>query len=165
MRATRFLVLLLVVSCQRPDAVQREPSIEDQSQQARIEIDAIMATWERWVVEGKVDSMAGVVAEEGHTLAPNQPPIVGRAGWLAVFRPQLTQGKWSIDNVTESVVAYGPLAVARGSFVLSYTPPAGAPSSMRAISDTGKFLWHWRKFDGQWRLAEAAWSSNRPAQP
>ena len=45
MRATSFLVPLLVVSCQRPDAVQREPSIEKQSQQARIEIDAIMATW------------------------------------------------------------------------------------------------------------------------
>lgn len=165
MRATRFLIPLLVVGCQRPDAVQREPSIEDQSQQARAELDAIMTTWERWVTEGKVDSMASVVAEDGYTLAPNQPPLVGRAAWLAVFRPQLTQGKWSIDNVTESVVAYGPLAVERGSFVLSFAPPPGAPSSMRAISDTGKYLWHWRKFDGRWQLAQAAWNSNRPAQP
>ena len=165
MRATRFLVLLLVLSCQRPDAVQREPSIEEQSQQARAELDAIMATWERWLVEGKVDSMATIVAVDGHTLVPNQPPLVGRAAWLAMFRPQLTQGKWRIDNVAESVVAYGPLAVEQGSFVLSFTPPPGAPSSMRAISDTGKYLWHWRKFNGQWQVAQAAWNSNRPAQP
>lgn len=98
-----------------------------------------------------------MLAEDGYTLAPNQPPIVGCAGWLALFRPQLTQGKWRIDNVAESVVAYGPLAVERGRFVLSFTPPPGAPSSMRAISDTAKYLWHWRKFHGQWQLDQAAW--------
>ena len=45
MRATRFLVLLLVVSCQQPDAVQPEPSIEDQSQQARADWDCWTCRW------------------------------------------------------------------------------------------------------------------------
>ena len=166
MRATRFLIPLLVVGCQRaPDAAQREASIEDQSQQARAELGPIMATWDRWVVEGEVDSMATALTEDTYTMPPNQSPIIGRAGWLSAYRPQLTQGKWSINSVTESVVAYGPIAVVRGSFVLSFTPPAGAPPSMRAMSDTGKFLWHWRKDNGQWKLAQAAWNSNRPVQP
>ena len=117
------------------------------------------------MAEGTVDSMATVLAEDGHTFAPNQPPIVGCAGWLALFRPQLTQGKRRIDNVAESVVAYGPRAVERGSFALSFTPPPGAPWSMRAISDTAKYLWHWRKVDGEWHLDQAACNANRPAQP
>jgi ketosteroid isomerase-like protein len=165
MRATRLLVPLLVVSCQRPEAIQQEPSIEDQSRQARTEIEATLATWERWVAEGKVDSLASLLTENTNILPPNAPPIVGRDAWLAVFRPQLTTGKWSEDVVTESVVAYGPLAVERGSYTLSFTPGPGTPASMRAMSDTGKYLWHWHKVDGRWLIAEAAWSSNRPAQP
>jgi ketosteroid isomerase-like protein len=101
MRATRLLVPLLVVSCQRPEAVQQEPSIEDQSRQARTEIEATLATWERWVAEGKVDSLASLLTENTNILPPNAPPIVGRDAWLAVFRPQLTTGKWSEDVVTE----------------------------------------------------------------
>ena len=106
MRITRFLgPLFLITSCQRPDAVPQEPSIEDQSRQARTEIEAVMAHWDRWIAEGKVDSLASRLTESSVTMPPNQPPIVGRAAWLDVFRPQLTQGKWSQDVVTESVVA------------------------------------------------------------
>jgi len=165
MRARVLLMPLLLVSCQRPDAVQQEPSVEDQSRQARAEIAAVMANWERWVAEAKVDSLASLMTETAVTLPPNQPPIVGRAAWLDVFRPQLTQGKWSEDVVTESVVAYGPIAVERGSYTLNFTPGPGAPPNVRAMSDTGKYLWHWHKADGRWQLAEAAWNSNRPAQP
>ncbi len=64
---------------------------------------------ERRVAEGRVDSMATVLAEDGYTLAPNQPPIVGCAGWLALFRPQLTQGKRRIDNVPKRSWRTGPV--------------------------------------------------------
>jgi len=165
MRATRLLLPLLIVSCQRPEAVQQEPSIEDQSRQARTEIEGVLANWERWIATGNVDSLASLLAENSYVLPPNQPAIVGRDAWVAVFRPQLTTGKWSEDIVTESVVAYGPIAIERGTYMLNFTPGPGTPPSMRAMSDTGKYLWHWHKMDGRWQLAEAAWSSNRPAQP
>ena len=163
MRARFLLAIVPIVSCQRPEAIQ--PSIEDESRQARTEIEAAMANWGRWLAEGKIDSMASVFTEDVQTLPPNQPLLTGRAAWLAAFRQQLTQGKVSIENITESVVAYGPVAVERGRYVLSSTPPSGAPANVRATSDTGKYLWHWRKVDGQWQVAQAAWNSNRPPTP
>lgn len=162
MRATRLLALLLLVAC-RPDVSQREPA--DESRQARAELETVITNWERWVAEGKVDSMASVLAENSYTLAPNQPAIVGREAWLAAFRPMFAQGQWTYDITIESVVAYGPLAVQRGSYVLTFAPGPGAPSGVKAMSDTGKYLWRWQKVDGRWQLAAAAWSSNRPAQP
>ena len=165
MRARHVLVPLLCLSCQRSDAVQQAPSLEDQSRQARMEIDSVMAHWDRWLAEAKVDSMAAVMAEDIVTMPPNQAPIVGRAAWLDVFRPQLTQGTWSSDNVTESVVASGALAVERGRYILTFTPGPGAAANVRAMSDTGKYLWHWQKVDGRWQVAVSAWNSNRSVQP
>jgi ketosteroid isomerase-like protein len=165
MRARHVLVLLLCLSCQPSEVAQQRPSIEDQSRQARVEIDSVMAHWDRWLAEAKIDSMAGVFTEDVITMAPNQAPIVGRAAWVDVIGPQLTQGTWSSDNVTESIVASGPLAVERGRYILTFTPPPGAAPNVRAVSDTGKYLWHWRKVDGRWKVAGSAWNSNRSVQP
>lgn len=167
MRATRLLATtLLLMSCQRTDTAQQaESGIEEQSRQARAEIEPLITNWERWVAEGNIDSMATLLAENSHVLPPNQPAVAGRDAWLTTFRPMLAQGQWTEDIVTESVVAHGPLAVERGSYVLTFTPGPTAPPGAKAMSDTGKYLWHWHKVDGRWQLMEAAWNSNRPAQP
>lgn len=167
MRARSGLaVFFLLLGCQSTETPQQtEARIARESQQARAEIETLLGRWEGWVAEGNVDSMAGMLAEDGHTLPPNLPAIAGRQAWVAWARPLFSQGQWTEDIVTESVVANGPIAIERGRYTLSMTPGPAAPQGATAISDTGKYLWHWHKTDGRWMLREAVWNSDRPVQP
>ena len=62
---------------------------------------------------------------------------------------------------TESVDANGSLAVERGTYKITLTPPgATAP-----ITDTGKYLVHWRKVGDNWMMANDIWNSDLPAMP
>jgi ketosteroid isomerase-like protein len=57
-----------------------------------------------------------------------------------------------------SVSANGPLAIERGVYTMTITPP-GAPA---ALSEDGNYLIYWRQNGGQWmRVAQFA-SSPRP---
>ena len=164
MRTIPLLVTLMVVAaCQRAETPdQAAARIESESQIARGQIEPIIADWERWFAAGQVDSLASILAEDVKILPPNQPAIIGRANWIAWVRPSFAQGDWTEDIIMESLVANGPMAVERGRYLLNLTPGPNAPRGTAAISDTGKYLWHWRRVDDRWRLAQAIWNSDLP---
>jgi len=63
-----------------------------------------------------------------------------------------------------SVAANGPLAIERGVYTMTITPPGAAA----ALSEDGNYLIHWRQTDGRWlRVAQFASSPNpiRPPRP
>jgi quercetin dioxygenase-like cupin family protein/ketosteroid isomerase-like protein len=131
---------------------------------ARRELIARARSFERWLETGQIDSLATLVTDDYQALAPNEPIVAGKTAWLEWTRQLLRLGRWSEQLTTESTEVNGPLAVQRGRYILRFVPGAGAPAGTTAMSDTGKFLWHWRKVDGQWRLAAAAWSSDLPSK-
>jgi uncharacterized protein (TIGR02246 family) len=165
MRVRAGLALpLLLLACQTTETPQQTAArIAQESRDARAEIEALITRWEGWIAASNLDSMAALLAEDSHVLPPNMPAIAGREAWIAWFRPLLAQGQWTEDIMTESVVANGPLAIERGRYTLNFTP--GPTAQQPAMSDTGKYLWHWHKIDGRWLLREAAWNSDRAAQP
>jgi hypothetical protein len=60
-----------------------------------------------------------------------------------------------------AVAVNGPLGVERGTYSVTFTPPgATAP-----ITDTGKYLVHWKQVGGKWLLANDIWNSDLPAMP
>ena len=71
-----------------------------------------------------------------------------------------------LNRVDEtSVEARLPSPVQRGRFTLGFVPSPSAPKGTVAVNDTGKFLWHWRRENGRWLLAAAAWNSDLPVKP
>jgi ketosteroid isomerase-like protein len=77
-------------------------------------------------------------------------------------------GKWLMGGASHggtmllhamSVVAYGPLAIERGVYTMTITPPGGSSP----LSENGNYLiQHWRRADGHWlRVAQFA-SSPHP---
>ncbi|MGH7546855.1 MAG: YybH family protein, partial [Gemmatimonadales bacterium] len=124
----------------------------------------IAKRWEGWVTAGQADSIANVFTDQGREMPPNAPAAVGRAA-VRKFETQSAatfEGKLRIK--TEAAVAYGPLAVERGSFTFEGKAKAGAPRGTPAtVRDEGKYLIHWHNVDGQWLVAELIWNSNEPA--
>ena len=154
---------MLVCACQSAETPQQtDARITAESNTARPELAAIKTNMERWFAAGAVDSAATILTEDHSSLPPNQPAGSGRADWVSRTTPLFTTGKFSLHHVTASVVANGPIAVERGRYLMDFVPGPAAPADIKASADTGKYLWHWRKVDGQWLVAAAAWSSDLP---
>lgn len=164
MRRSLVLVsLLAVAACQGGETTdQMSARIEEESRAARAQIDELVADWERWIAASDVDSMAALLAEDARVLPPNEPAIEGRAAWISWARSMFGHGTWTEDIITESVVANGPIAIERGQYILNFTPGPNSPPDAVAMSDTGKYLWHWHRPDGRWQLVDAIWNSDRP---
>ena len=103
------------------------------------------------------DVVAAMYTEQGHMMAPNMAEAVGRdaikaglAG-MGAMKPEL---KLSAQSVT----ANGPMAIERGTYEFTFTPP-GMTAPM---TDKGKYLVHWHQVGGHWLLADDIWNSDMP---
>jgi ketosteroid isomerase-like protein len=93
-------------------------------------------------------------------MPPNMPTARGRAGAKEVFN-QFVAMKANLTLTPATVSVNGPMAVEQGTYSVTFTPP-GAPGP---VTDTGKYLVHWKQVGGKWLLANDIWNSDLPAMP
>lgn len=169
MICTRYfsaVVLVALVGCQQAETPEQAMArMERESAAARAAIEAQNARFARFFAAGQADSMLTVYTEDAELLPPNAPAVSGRENIRQWLGTMVGTGTWSIAPTTVAVIANGPHAIERGRFIMSYTPGPNAPAGMTAMTDTGKFIAHWRNEDGQWRMAHDIWNSNRPLPP
>jgi ketosteroid isomerase-like protein len=125
-------------------------------------IDAATAQLRRGFASGQLDSAAAVLTEDHYNMPPNAPPISGREQWLASTKAMLAGGQWTSETTPESRIYGDSVTVDRGRYLNTFTPSAGAPQALRPVSDTGKYVWVWRKTSSGWLLSQAIWNSNAP---
>ena len=167
MRGVRSLagtVVALLAACQTQETPQQmQARMGKESDAFKQAIAGTARRWEGWITAGQADSIANVFMEQGREMPPNGPAAVGRAG-IRQFEAQnaaMIDGKLTLR--TEEAIADGPLGVERGSFTFEGKAKPGAPKGMPAtVSDEGKYLIHWHNVNGQWRVAELIWNSNKP---
>ncbi len=139
-------------------AEQAEARMSSDAAAARSAIEASNARFMVHFNAGHGDSVAAFYAEDGRVMAPNAAAAAGRqaiAGALGMMAGA------TLALTTESVDVSGPLAVERGTYKITLTPP-GAPAP---ITDTGKYLVHWRKVGDNWMMVNDIWNSDLPAMP
>jgi ketosteroid isomerase-like protein len=156
MRGAILLAVVGALACDRSEQADEVGSRSDQeSQTVRAEIERLATDYERWVAQGNLDSVATLLGEDAYVLPPNHPAIMGRSAWLAWARPMFAHGSWTDELTIESVVANGPLAVERGRYVMTFIPGPTSPPEAVAMSDTGKYVQHWHRDAGRWRMVAA----------
>jgi len=156
---------VLLAACGTRSSVQQQGTASNtdaETSAARAEIEATTADLTRWLSTGAVDSAASRLTDDYHFLPPDAQPDSGHVNFVRVVKGMLAAGKTSQQNTMESLVASGPIAVSRGRVIATFTPGAGAPKGAKASVDTLKYLWQWRRVDGRWLLAAAAWNANSP---
>ena len=167
MRGVRSLagaVVALLAACQTQETPQQmQARMGKESDAFKQAIAGTAKRWEGWIAAGQADSIASIFTEQGREMPPNAPAAVGRAG-IRQFEAQnaaMVDGKLTLK--IEEAIANGPLGVERGSFTFEGKAKPGAPKGMPAtVSDEGKYLIHWHNVNGQWRVAELIWNSNKP---
>lgn len=145
-----------------------QPAGSDGEQQGRIDQETALArqaieiTAQRYMMHfnaGNADSVAAIYAERGRIMWPNGPAAVGRDSIAAGLRAigALTP---VLSLRTEEVAASGALAVERGRYTMTWTPPGGSP-----MADSGKYLVRWHRLDAEWKIVDNIWNSDRPTPP
>lgn len=157
-RYGRLAVLVVVAACSRDGEAERDVQarLDRETALAR---QAIEVNNQRYMMHhnaGNGDSAAAVFAERGRAMWPNAPAAVGHE---AIARAIVTLKATNPDLVlrTEEVAASGPLAVERGSYVLTWTPVGGT-----ALTDSGKYVTRWHRLGGRWLIVDHIPNSDLP---
>ena len=137
---------------------QAEARMTAEATAARTAIEASNQQFVMHFNAGHGDSVAAFYAEDGRVMAPNMAVASGRQ---AIAASMGMMAGATLVLTTESVAASGPLAVERGTYKITLTPP-GAPGP---ITDTGKYLVHWHKVGDKWMMVDDIWNSDLPAAP
>ena len=165
MRQTRSLmaalgIFAMITACQpvAETAEQAEARMASEAAAAKTAIEASNTRFMAHFNAGQGDSVAAHYTEDGRVMAPNMPVASGRQ---AIAASMGAMGGATLVLTTESVAASGSLAVERGTYKITLTPPgATAP-----ITDTGKYLVHWHKVGDNWMMVDDIWNSDLPAMP
>jgi ketosteroid isomerase-like protein len=139
---------------------QADQRMATEAAAARTAIEASNQQFMAYFNAGQSDSLAGLYAENGRMMAPNGAAAVGRAA-MATSMNGMAAMKPTLVLTTEDVAVNGPLAIERGTYKFTFTPP-GAPA---AVTDTGKYLVHWHMMGGKWMMVDDIWNSDLPAMP
>jgi uncharacterized protein (TIGR02246 family) len=161
-RVVLALGLGVVAGC-APKAETPEQANQRMATEAAAARTAIEASNQRFMAflnAGQGDSLAALYTENGRMMGPNATAYVGRAA-IAGSVNGMAGMKPALVLTVEDVAVNGPLAIERGAYKFTFTPP-GATAPM---TDTGKYLVHWHMVDGKWMEVDDIWNSDLPAMP
>ena len=147
-------VVVLAAACQGSAPRPPDPAA------TKADIDDASARISKSFASGQLDSVAAVLTDDHVSMPPNMPQTLGRAQWLAATKSAFVGGQLSSVTAPESRTYGDTLTIERGHYVNSFTPGPSSPASARAMSDTGKYVWIWRKTATGWQMALAIWNSN-----
>ena len=159
MRNARTVPLCLLLA-----ACQSSPTPIDPAE-TKTAIDLATARLSRGFETGQMDSAATVLTEDHFSMPPNGPAVAGRAAWLTWTKSMMVGGQWTSVTTPELRYYGDSLTVDRGRYVNTFVPAAGSPPAVLPVSDTGKYVWVWKKTSSGWQVAEAIWNSNAAPTP
>lgn len=163
MRSQYALALAALAAACTPvaeTAEQAEARMATESAAAREFIEAANAEFVQHFNQGHGDVVAATYTEDGVLMIVGAPVARGRqaiaamVSGLAPMQPQLT-------ITAQEVVANGPMAVERGTYSLTLTPP-GAPGP---VTESGTFVVYWRRMGDHWMRAWDIATSDKPLPP
>jgi ketosteroid isomerase-like protein len=157
MRAVTLLAgaALALVACR--------PATPDTSAAAKAAIDAHNATWARLTAAGHADSLALIYHAGAVMMPPNMAPVRGRDSIRAffAFMNAMSSPSPTLALRADSVWASGSRATEVGRWTFSWPPSAIRPPGAPPV-DSGKYMAHWVRENGQWLLAHDIWNSDLP---
>ncbi len=153
-RIAPVFALLLCIAAVAVDGRASTPTKEEAA------LRAVDVAWSEAAGRKDLDGVVSYMAEDGETLAPNEPAARGaaaiRASWSGLLGLPNLQLKW--EPVTVIVAKSGELGTTRGTYTMSFTGPDGS-----TVTDRGKYVEVWEKINGAWKCVVDAYSSDLPA--
>ncbi len=155
--------LLGVAACQPTETPEQMQARMDQETAAfKAAIEPMARRWEAWEAAGQVDSFATMFMEQGREMPAHGKAAAGREAIRALHAQNASMGTFTSHIVGESFMANGPIGIDRGTYTLTFTPAKGMENMGIPPADTGKYLVHWHKVNGNWLIADLIYNSDLP---
>ena len=106
---------------------------------------------------GNIAALAALYAEEAKLLPPNSPSIVGKESIQAFFQASYDAGVGDLQITVIELSVSEDMAHKVGKYTLTIQPEEG-----EAISDSGKYVWIWKRVNGSWKVDVLIWNSSLP---
>ena len=114
---------------------------------------AAVETWHRATNVGDVDRVLSLMADDAIFLAPERPPIRGRAAFERTLRQLLETHTIASTATVREVAVSGDLAFGWTDLAVTIAPRDGSPPTTRAGSALSIFR---KQPDGRWLLVRDA---------
>src|SRR5262245_53866274 len=122
MRAIRIAMAGLLAACGPKAGGGAAANPEAESAAAKQAIDAANQDLAQHLAMGHGDIVAAQYPDDAHMMVVNEPVAEGRAAIAAMFNG-LAPMKPTIILTADKVTASGPIAVERGKYTLTISPP------------------------------------------
>jgi ketosteroid isomerase-like protein len=154
----------LAVGCAATETPeQAQARMQAESDSVRRFVEDLATRFSQFVNNKQSDSIAALYAGDARIMPPNDTAVTGSAAVKAMFDMWFSQGTPTLEFTVQNVTANGPIAIERGTFRWTFAANPGA--QMPSGQGTGKYLVHWHRFDGQWRIVEDIWNDDAPPPP
>jgi ketosteroid isomerase-like protein len=164
MRIRYVAVLALALAACKPQAETEEAANARMSAEAdsvKLGAAQMNVAFANDMKAGNVDSLMSFYADDATVMAPNAPAAHGTAAIRAAFNGMMAMGKPTAFTLTsDEVSANGPMAIERGHYSWTMMGPDNKP-----MTDNGKYLVHWHRIGGKWKIVQDMWSSDAAAMP
>jgi len=161
MRTLLAGIVLLAACAPKPEtAEQAQARIAIESADAKKVIDSLNSEFVAHFNAGHGDLVAAQYTEDAELAVAGQPLVKGKKD-IAGFVTGLSQMKAALTLTATSVEANGPVAIERGDYTLSISPPGAS----QALTETGTFLVHWHNVNGAWLRVHDLATTPAPLPP
>ena len=157
MRATRWGVAVALVSA---CAQGGGGNPEQETAAARKAIESLNAEFVTHFNQGHGDIAAAQYVDDARLMIVSSPVAKGKAE-IAAAVTGLAAVKATLTIATDQVTVSGPLAVERGTWSLTVTPPGAAGPA----TESGTFLVQWQKVGDKWLRVNDMGTSDKPFPP
>ena len=151
------ILSLIVIMLAVPFLVSCAPAPPDTTAEDSQAINAISKQWVDAFNRGDAAAVVALYTEEAKLLPPNSPMIVGRESIQASFQADFDAGEYDLQLTVIDLHVNGDMAHEVGKYTLTIQPEEG-----EAISDSGKYVWIWKRVNGSWKVDVLIWNSSLP---
>ena len=151
-------VLALAACAKLETADQMAARMQAESDLAKTAIEAINVRYARYLNGNMPDSLAMLFTDNGVMMPTGGKAVMGRDSIRAAMTAMPLPPGMTLTLSTAEVSANGPIAVERGTFAFSVPAQGRTP----AATMTGKYLVHWHKVNGEWKMAADIWNDDAP---
>lgn len=121
-------------------------------------IRAHLARFNELIRAGDDSALAEFYGPEGALLPPNEPKVTGREN-IRRYWAGLEEAGANLEISVGSLIFsdMADIAIEEGTWTVDIPGPPLGPHK-----DDGKYVVVWRRYDGEWKVAQDIWNSNHP---
>lgn len=120
------------------------------------DIQALNQIFQQAFLDGDAAGVAARYTEDGVLYPPNSSPVKGQSAIQSFWQGAIDGGLSPREMTTVKATAYGDYAVEIGTVKLYVGDQ---------MVDEAKFMVHWKKVDGEWKMYEDIWNTSLPLPP